>query len=100
MESGMDNLFLKNRVLFEWFRDRSCWGVTESEDQRKNRRMPQYFMNRSCLFQDEPIVMILKSVISLRSFNHKSCPPCIVKKSKLVVFKTGVRGVSSRPLRV
>ena len=38
---------------------------------RKNRRMSKYFLNRSCLFQDEPIVMILTSVISLRSFNHE-----------------------------
>ena len=38
---------------------------------RNNRRMPKYFTNRSCLFQNEPIVMILKSVISLRAFNHE-----------------------------
>jgi hypothetical protein len=36
----MDDLFLK-RVLFEWLRDRSCWVVTESEDQRKNRRIAE-----------------------------------------------------------
>jgi len=36
----MDDLFL-NRVLFEWLRDRSCWGEAESEDQRKNRRIAE-----------------------------------------------------------
>jgi hypothetical protein len=35
-EGGMDNFF-KKRVLFEWFRDCSCWGVAESEDQRKEQ---------------------------------------------------------------
>jgi len=38
---------------------------------RNNRRIPKCFLNRSCLFQDEPIVIILKSVISLRSFSHE-----------------------------
>jgi len=39
----MDDLFLK-RVLFEWLRDRSRWVVTESEDQRKKRRMPKSYL--------------------------------------------------------
>lgn len=38
---------------------------------RNNRRTPNYFLNRGCSYQDEPIVMTLKSVISLRSFNHE-----------------------------
>jgi len=53
----------------------TCWAKPKSEDQRNNRRTPKYFLKRSCLFQDEPIFMILTSVISLRSFNHEACPP-------------------------
>jgi hypothetical protein len=56
----MDILFLKSVYCL------SGLGIV-----RKNRRMPKYFMNRSYLYHDEPIVMILKSVISLRSFNHE-----------------------------
>jgi hypothetical protein len=33
--------------------------------------MPKYFLNRICLYQDEPIIMILTSVLSLRSFNRE-----------------------------
>jgi hypothetical protein len=58
----MDNLFFKKGVLFEWFRDRSCWGIAESEDQRKNRQILKDLMNRRCLFLDEAIFIILNFV--------------------------------------
>jgi len=50
----MDDLFLK-RVLFEWLRDRSCWGVAKSEDQRKNRRIPKSYLQINCKLHSESI---------------------------------------------
>jgi hypothetical protein len=38
---------------------------------RNNRHRPKYFLKRNGLFQDEPIVMVLTSIISLRFFNHE-----------------------------
>jgi len=38
---------------------------------RNNRRKQKYFLNRKCSSQDESILMILISVIFLRSFNHE-----------------------------
>jgi hypothetical protein len=59
-ESGIDNLFFKNVYCLRGL------GIV-----RKNRRIPKYFMERPCLFQDELIVFISISVLSLRSFNHE-----------------------------
>ena len=42
------------------------WGSLERTDAYRNISTA-----RKCLFQDEPIVFILKSVLSLRSFNHE-----------------------------
>jgi len=76
----------------------TCWAKPKSEDQRNNRRTPKYFLKRSCLFQDEPIVMILTSVISLRLItirivclrsNYTVWPACSPQPP---CFRTGSRG--------
>ena len=59
-ESEMDNLFFKSVYCLSGF-----WIV------RKNRHLSKYFRNRRCLIQDETIVIILNTVLFLRSFNHE-----------------------------
>jgi len=56
----MDDLFFKSVYCL------SGLGIV-----RKNRRKPKQYKNKYCLFQVEPIVIILISVLSLRSFNHE-----------------------------
>jgi len=60
----MDDLFF-NRVLFEWLRNRSCWAVAESEDQRKNRRMqkPHLKKNTDCVVN----LLIFKRLVPVLS---------------------------------